>query len=190
MTQAGDGAAPAEKAVLTLADFRAMEALEAACYDAAYITPAAEAYAWYCRDPRTTVAAWDEAGALAGFVNLFPVPERVFAALLAGTYEDSGMTADDLAPAPGPQGRPLDLFLSCIAVAPAHRGTGLACALVRRAAAQYAPYPCARVVTDNVTEAGERFSRRCGLTPVCKSSHGSRVYAGDWASFLHAIREG
>lgn len=175
---------------LTLADFRAMEALEASCYDAAYITPAAEAYAWYCRDPRTTVAAKDGAGALAGFVNLFPVPERVFAALLAGTYADSGMTADDLAPAPDPQGRPLDLFLSCIAVAPAHRGTGLARALVRRAAAQYAPYPCARVVTDNVTEAGERFSRRCGLTLVCESGHGSRVYAGAWATFLHAIREG
>lgn len=176
---------------LTMADFEAMEALEAACYGTAYITPAAEAYAWYCRDPRTTVAAADAAGMIVGFVNLFPVRRQVFAALLAGTFNDSNLTADDIAETPAGAGAPpLDLFLSCIVVAEAHRGTGLSFALLRRAAAQYAPYRCGWVVADNVTAAGERLSRRCALSFVRESDHGSRIYAGAWPAFLHAVREG
>ncbi len=172
---------------LTPADFQAMAALEAACYDERYITPAAEAYAWYCREPRSTVVAVDGA-ALAGFVNLLPVRGEVYAALLAGTYDDSGMTAADLAPAPEGAGLPqVYLFLSCIVVDAAYRGTGLSFALLRRAAAQYARCRVARVVTDNVTAAGERLSDRCGLAFVCDSDHGSRVHAGDWATFCAAI---
>lgn len=90
---------------LTEADFAAMAALEAACYGADYITPAAEAYAWYRRDARSTVAAVDASGALAGFVNLLAVRPEIHRALLLGAFNDSALTADGLAPPGAPGGR-------------------------------------------------------------------------------------
>lgn len=169
---------------LTEADFAAMAALEAACYGADYITPAAEAYAWYRRDARSTVAAVDASGALAGFVNLLAVRPEIHRALLLGAFNDSALTADGLAP-PGAPGGP---FLSCIAVRPEWRGSGLSLALLRRAAAAYPEWPPdALIAADNVTAAGERLSRRCGLTLRCVSDHGSRVYAGPWSAFCAAV---
>ncbi|MGN0784124.1 MAG: GNAT family N-acetyltransferase [Candidatus Aphodomorpha sp.] len=168
---------------LTLPDFERMEALERACYDAAYIAPAAEAYAWYLLEPRSTVAL-SEDGRLIGFVNLFPVREAVFRALLSGSFNDSGMTAGDLAPA-GAAAK--HLFLSCIAVAEPYRGRGVSGRLLRMAAAQYAAAPDAQLVTDNVTAAGRRLSERCGLSFLGESGHGSWIYAGDWHSFVRAI---
>lgn len=168
---------------LTLRDFRQMEALERACYDAAYIAPAAEAYEWYRYEPRSSVALW-ESGRLAGFVNLFPVRDAVFLRLLSGAYNDREMTVQDLAPAGAAIER---LFLSCIAVAEPYRGRGVSGRLLRMAAAQYAAAPGARIVTDNVTAAGRRLSERCGLSFHCESDHGSWIYAGGWHGFVRAI---
>lgn len=180
---------------LTLEDFRAMEALERRCYAEEHIAPAERAFEWYCRYPYTAVAAADGEG-LAGFVNLFPVHRHVYSALLAGTFDDSFMTADDIADIAAHGGVP-HLFLSCIAIEERYRGTGLSVALLSRAAAQFAEpaarceAQCAReirIVTDNVTQAGERFSQRCGLSFVRRSDHGSSIYEGAWADFLCALR--
>lgn len=165
-----------EKRVLTLDDFLAMEALERSYYDPAYIAPAAEAYAWYRAYPASTVARFSEGGALLGFINLFPVQKAVFDALMNGTFNDSTLTVDDIAPAENAS----FLFLSCIAVAPEARGRGLSEELLLEAVAQYRLSKNALLVTDNVTEAGARFSERIGLRFIKTSDHNSRIYAGEW----------
>ena len=67
-------------------------------------------------------------------------------------------------------------------------GDPQALALLRRAAAAYPEWPPdVLIAADNVTAAGERLSRRCGLTLRCISDHGSRVYAGPWGAFCAAV---
>lgn len=77
-------------------DFDAMAAMEARFYGEDLITPAQEAWHWYERHPFTTLAARDAQGSIAGFVNLFPVSEAVYEGLLAGTFNDADLTADDV----------------------------------------------------------------------------------------------
>lgn len=201
---------------LDMGRFEEMERLEAGCYGPEFIAPAAEAYAWYLRLPDSTVALADGAGAVVGFVNMFPVTDGVYRALRAGTFNDADLRASDVvdvsglaagpgpgfegAPAsgqqPGPEGAPtpgpLHMFLSCIVVERAHRGGEVARALLREAVARYERIEglVDEIVTDNVTPEGVRFSRRWGFAPVCASDHASQVFAQPYAAFVRRVREG
>ncbi|MBR3690694.1 MAG: hypothetical protein IKL97_06325 [Eggerthellaceae bacterium] len=70
------------------------------------------------------------------------------------------------------------LFLSCIAVDSQHRGNGLSRSLLREALASYDPITSddTPVVTDNVTQAGSRYSERLGFCFVTTSDHESCIY--------------
>ena len=67
---------------LTLSDFHQMYAIERAYYDPRYITPPQEAFRWYQAYPLSTLAV-KEGEMVAGFLNLFPVRQEVFAQILA-----------------------------------------------------------------------------------------------------------
>lgn len=189
---------------LDMGRFEEMERLEAGCYGSEFIAPAAEAYAWYLRLPDSTVALADGAGAVVGFVNMFPVTDGVYRALRAGTFNDADLKASDVVdvsglaagPGPGFEGAPapgpLHMFLSCIVVDRAHRGGEVARALLREAVARYERIEglVDEIVTDNVTPEGVRFSRRWGFAPVCASDHASQVFAQPYAAFVRRVREG
>lgn len=201
---------------LDMGRFEEMERLEAGCYGPEFIAPAAEAYAWYLRLPDSTVALADGAGAVVGFVNMFPVTDGVYRALRAGTFNDADLKASDvvdvsgLAAGPGPKSEgaptsgpqpgsegvptsgPLHMFLSCIVVDRAHRGGEVARSLLREAVARYERIEglVDEIVTDNVTPEGVRFSRRWGFAPVCASDHASQVFAQPYAAFARRVREG
>lgn len=189
---------------LDMGRFEEMERLEAGCYGPEFIAPAAEAYAWYLRLPDSTVALADGAGAVVGFVNMFPVTDGVYRALRAGTFNDADLRASDvvdvsrLAAGPGPKSEgaptsgPLHMFLSCIVVERAHRGGEVARTLLREAVARYERIEglVDEIVTDNVTPEGVRFSRRWGFAPVCASDHASQVFAQPYAVFVRRVREG
>ena len=185
---------------LTLDDFEAMARLEARYYGEDYITPAAEAFAWYRRFPDTTVAVGDRRGRIAGFVNLFPVRDGVYAALRAGTFNDRDLTVDDMvvpgeggrAPAADPAPRALHMFLSCIVVDEAYRhGGAVSHALLREAVRRYGLVEgrADAVLVDTVTSEGARFARRWGFAPVCASDHGSQVFEQPYADFARRVRE-
>ena len=72
---------------LTLSDFHQMYAIERAYYDPRYITPPQEAFRWYQAYPLSTLAV-KEGEMVAGFLNLFPVRQEVFAQILAGTFNE------------------------------------------------------------------------------------------------------
>jgi hypothetical protein len=170
---------------LTPLHFDRMEALELTCYGPEFITPAAESYRLYRRFPYTTVAAL--AGEeIAGFVNLFPVKEPIFEALLQGEYNDHDMETDAVVDLAAHAGEKLEMFLSCVVAAPAFRGSSLVPALLQAAITPYLPYLryCNRVITDNVTPAGERFSQRYGFRCLGSSSHSSSIYIQPFADFV------
>lgn len=176
---------------LAFAQFEEMAALEGRAYGEEFITPVAESWEWYRRHPASVVAAIDDvSGAIVGFANLFPVAPALFDALVAGLYNDSELTADQILDPPKP-GEPLltAMFLSCIVVEEAHRGRGLARWLLSEAARAYEGHvaPNARIVTDNVTPQGERLSQRLGFELACASHHESHVYLRDYAGFVREL---
>lgn len=161
-------------ATLSLQDFQQMEQLELSCYDESYITPYREAYHWYKKEPRS-VLVLTHGSRIIGFVNLFPVEEELFLAILRGHCNDSLLKAEDIA-ADTPTAK--YLFLSCAVVDKAYRRQGLGKELIRRAAAQYAIAREALLITDNVTEAGCRLSESLGLLYQRDSDHGTKIYMG------------
>lgn len=173
---------------LSYRHFEQMTALELLYYDEEFITPTEESYRWYTSAPYTTLAAMvgDE---VVGFVNLFPVKPEVFSLLLSGELNDHDMTTEAVVDLAMHQGEPLDMFLSCIVVGPEYRGTGLSLELLRAAVAQYAPvqHCCRMVLTDNVTPAGEAFSRRLGFSFQTRSNHDSCIYTLPYTDFIAAI---
>ncbi len=172
---------------LTFAHFEQMEALELRYYGTDFITPAAEAYRWYQKQAYTTTAAVAK-GQVVGFVNLFPIAEACFEQLMQGTLNDHFLTAEDVADIAADDA-PLHMFLSCILVEPAYRRAGLTLQLLRAAAAPYLPHRhrCKLIATDNITPAGARFSRRLGFERICRSDHGSDIYAQAFSAFLSNI---
>lgn len=196
----GDAAGPVGGlhvlASLDMARFEEMERLEASCYGPEFIAPAAEAYAWYLRLPDSTIALGDGSGAVAGFVNMFPVTDEVYRGLRAGTFNDAGLKASDVVDAArlstGEVEGPAHMFLSCIVVGRAYRGGAASRALLREAVARYERIEglVDEILTDNVTPEGVRFSRRWGFDPVCASDHASQVFAQPYAAFARRVREG
>ncbi len=168
---------------LTLQHFYEMEALELQFYDAEFITPPEESWRWYESYPHTTVAA-EADGKLVGFVNLFPVQPEVYDALRAGHFNDHFMELEHVADMTE---TPLHMFLCCVVVDKAYHRCGIAHQLLRTAALPYAALPCTSVITDNVTEAGQRLSERYGFHFVCDSDHGSKIYEQEWAAFASRL---
>ena len=169
---------------LTYADFLAMERMEIACYGAEHTTPAAEAMRWTEKLPESLLVMADARG-IAGFINLFPVSDRVLQLLRAGCCNDRDLTADELIPMP-PAGSKTHLFLSCILVREDLRGTGLSYRLVSLAMEQYETLCVDTLITDNATAAGRSFSERLGLRPVCRTDYGTEVYEGAYAAAREA----
>ena len=173
---------------LEAAHFEQMAQLERLYYGEEYITPPAEAFAWYRRYPYTVLAAAD-ADKVVGFVNLFPVKSFIYEALRAGRFNDHFLTSDGVEDICTAADTPLHMFLCCIVVHAAYRAQGLTRLLLQKAVAQYAPvrHRCTEVVTDNVTVDGESFSRRYGFRLLCRSDHGSAVYVQSWQDFERAV---
>lgn len=168
--------------------FEQMAVLEESYYSPEFITPAAESQRWYDTYPYTTVVAAAGNG-IAGFVNLFPVKQSVFDALLTGQYNDHDMTTEAVVDLSRHNGETLEMFLSCIVVAQPFRGSGLVRALLQEAVRPYLPYlPCCnRIITDNITPDGERFSQRYGFRCLGSSAHSSRLYIQPFADFVRKV---
>ena len=175
---------------LTLSDFHQMYAIERAYYDPDYITPPQEAYNWYRAYPLSTLAV-KEGDVVAGFLNLFPVRQPVFAQLLAGTYNDREMELYDLID-PFFETGTLYMFLCCIARHPDYAGRRVGDLLLGAGVEAYRTVAqrCGPIVTDNVTEAGCRFSQRHGFVFQRESDHGSSIYMQPYAAFVRRVEGG
>ena len=179
---------------LTRADFDAMAAMEARFYGEDLITPAEETWHWYERHPFTTVAARARGGEVAGFVNLFPVTAPVHDALLAGSFNDASLTADDVVDPWDRAGEagceaPFHMFLSCVVVDVPWQGTGLAYRLLDCAASQYAEHArrIADVAVDTATPDGAKLARNLGFAFVRPSDHGTQIWQSGWDDFVSKL---
>ena len=198
---------------LRIEHFHQMEELEASFYSRDLITPASEAYRWYTLHPHSTVAAKEdgfarggdslsedecpqgessscEGGRIIGFVNLLPVRTELFERVLRGSFNDADLVAEDILPLSALDDMPFGLFLSCIVVDRDHQGKGLARELLAKAMESYFQMDAIeahRVVTDNATAQGERFSQSLGFEYVGPSDHGTQIYAIEVEALLERL---
>ena len=179
---------------LSRADFDAMAQMETGFYGEDLITPAEEAWHWYVAHPFTTYAARCRNGRIAGFVNLFPVHDQVYRAVLAGAFNDADLLASDVVDPFREEGttgaaRPLNMLLSCVVVAREWQDTGLAYRLLSGAAAQFAgaARPIASVAIDTATPDGARLALKLGFSPVGPTDHGTHVWQTSWQDFVACL---
>lgn len=173
---------------LTESHFSQMYQLEKAFYSEEYITPYQEAYRWYHKYPYTTFAA-AEAGQIVGFINLFPIQKALFEAIKSGQYNDKDLTVSDIVNIEEGGESLLHMYLSCVVVRSEKRKQGVTELLLRTAVNYYQPYAerCAYIITDNVTQEGQRFSQRYGFEPLQASNHNSKLYIQEYASFERRV---
>lgn len=182
------------KSNLTLKDFQAMEAIERQYYPQNFIAPAESSYAWYLHWPNSVLAAFKE-DQIVGFMNLFPISKTLYAQILEGSFNDAGLTKDDIRipePVEKESDSPYPLFLSCVAIDSQHLNKGIARALITAYLKVYEGYEelgfvFDNIITDNVTEAGLKFSKAIGLTPIRQSNHNSWICVGTYESLKRSL---
>lgn len=176
---------------LTLDDFKDMHHLEAKYYDESHITPYQEAYRWYLAFPWSNAALYEQ-GKLVGFLDLFPVDEDLYFKIAEGEFSDADLKAEDMIDIGTPQKGVLHMFLCCIVIDEAYRKTDALKLLLQKQVDFYKPFienglQIEKIITDNVTQAGDRFSTRLGFSKHRESTHGSTINVGDYADFTRRI---
>lgn len=168
--------------------FLQMYQLEREYYSEEYITPYQEVYRWYRKFPYTTFAA-AEADEIVGFINLFPIRNSLFEEIKNGRYNDRDLTVSDILNVHAENETPLNMFLSCLVVSKERRKQGMTELLLRTAVDYYQPYAerFGFIITDNVTQEGQRFSQRYGFQPLQASGHDSQLYIQTYASFQRRV---
>ncbi len=180
---------------LTLEDYREMQGLEADYYTEDYITPAEEAARWAGHNPWAGVVLTC-GNEIVGFLDVLPVGESVFNQIAAGTLNDREMTTEHFLSQEmlfQQGGEPRHLFFSCAVVRRDYRGTDALKYLLKAYLDQLHTLlergvVFQKVAGDCVTEEGERFSRKIGLSYQCESDHGTRIYTGTFSDFLERLR--
>jgi len=173
---------------LQLAHFQQMYLLELTYYKAAFITPAEEAYNWYKRFPNSTIAAANEQGDIIGFINLFPVQPHIFKQIENGTFNDAELKVEDIVDITKNE-EPLQMFLSCIVVSNSYRGLGVTQLLLKTAKEKYksVEHRCQYIITDNITDAGQHFSKKYGFMKQQATKHQSFIYKQLYADFVKLV---
>ena len=183
------------KEELTLEDYREMQRMEADYYTEEHITPAEEAARWRSHNPWAGVVLTCGHD-IVGFIDVLPVGETVFNQIAAGTLNDREMTTDHFLSEERlfqQGGEAKNLFFSCAVVRRDYRGTDALTHLLKAYLDQLHTLlergvVFRKVAGDCVTEEGERFSRKIGLSYRCESDHGTRIYTGSFSDFLERLR--
>jgi hypothetical protein len=184
----------AVKKELTLDDYLEMQRLEADYYSNDHITPAEEAARWHRHNPWTGVVLTCN-NDIVGFIDILPVSEPVFNQIEEGRINDREMTTEHFLSEQvlfQQNGSPVYLFFSCAVIRQDFRGSDALGHLLKAYLEQLhmlldRGVVFLRVAGDCVTEEGERFSRKIGLTYQCDSDHGTRIYSGSFGRFLERI---
>lgn len=167
---------------LTLSDFHQMYAIERAYYDPRYITPPQEAFRWYQAYPLSTLAV-KEGEMVAGFLNLFPVRQEVFAQILAGTFNDREMELCQLADPFSGTGT-LHMFLCCIARRLDYQGQGVGGLLLKAGVEAY------RTVAHRCGARKTKGERRKGQAPLgINLGQRATIFAGLYANASEPRRQ-
>ncbi|GGE69073.1 hypothetical protein [Priestia taiwanensis] len=174
----------------TLEDFKDMQELERNFYDDNHITPYEEAYRWYKAYPYTVCALRDNS-TIIGFINMFPVKEHIFEALRAGTFNDRELLLEHIINIDEPIDGKINMFFCCVIIDKEYRRTDALRILLRESICYYKHIErhIDSIITDNVTDKGEAFSKRLGFTKVTDSQFDSIIYMGDYAEFVCAVTE-
>lgn len=178
------------KKSLTLEDFKRMKKLEEKYYDQEFITPYEEAYKWY-KKYSYSIRAIEVDDKVIGFINMFPINDRVYRLLKQGQFNDKYLEIEDLINLETYEEKELNLFLSCILIDEKYRKTEALTLILNEYSNTYKEvnkkFKIKKVITDNVTDGGSNFSKRLGFEKVIDSNHDSIVYETAFEDFIKNI---
>lgn len=171
---------------LSKKNFSEMYEIERYYYSEEFITSAEESYLWYKFKPNSICAIADN-GIIIGFMNLFPISEEIYNQIKRGVYQDSKMTYKEILE-PGESEGPIYLFLSCVAVHQQYRKSKALEMMLEDYIKQYEKwllkgYSIHGIVTENVTQAGLKFSLKMGMKNINISDHNAYICEGTFENF-------
>ncbi|MGL5650070.1 MAG: hypothetical protein ACRDDY_19745 [Clostridium sp.] len=173
-------------------DFKVMKKLEAKYYDGEFITPYEEAYRWYMTY-EYSIRCVECDGKVVGFINMFPISDKVYDLLKVGKFNDKYLKLEDLINLDTYKGNDLNLFLSCVLIDSEYRKTDALTSILNEYVKVYKEvnknFKIKNVITDNVTQGGANFSERLGFHKVIDSNHDSVVYEITFEDFIKNVRE-
>ena len=113
------------KKTLCSADFEVMAEMEARYYGSEAISTSSIMWDMYQVYPYTTFA-WETAGELVAFINLFPVKAPVYEDFIKCKISDSEIDLEDIFDiSDSPQKQPVPMIFSCILILEDYRKTDL-----------------------------------------------------------------
>lgn len=171
---------------LSKKNFIEMYEIERYYYSEEFITPAEESYLWY-KFKANSICAIADNGIIVGFMNLFPISEEIYNQIKRGVYQDSKMTYKEILEPDESEG-PIYLFLSCVAVHQQYRKSKALEMMLEDYIKQYEAwllkgYSIHGIVTENVTQAGLKFSLKMGMKNINISDHNSYICEGTFENF-------
>lgn len=179
---------------LSFEDYKYLSRLEAKYYDASHIASAEESFEWAQKYPWTEAVLLDEeqGDRVAGFLDLFPIAPSLYEKIAGGAYNDADLLASDVLDLNTAVPGNYPMFLCCVIIEEEYRRTDALKLLLRHQVQVYKEYEKKgfrfdRVITDNVTESGKRFSQRLGFLKVTDTLHDSVIYAGNYDEFVRRI---
>ena len=181
---------------LVLNDYQQMAEMEARYYDKSHIAAPEEAFAWAKRFPWTEAVLFDEekGGQIAGFLDLFPISDSLYDKLATGAYNDADLKADDVLDLESATPGVYAMVLCCVVIEEEYRHTDALKLLLRHQIDVYEGYrkkgiTFDRIITDNVTENGERLSQKLGFSKITDTLYDSVIYAGRYDEFTERVAQ-
>lgn len=177
------------KKSLCLADFEVMAEMEARYYGSEAISPSSIMWDMYQAYPYTTFA-WETAGELVAFINLFPVKAPVYEDFIKGKISDSEIDLEDVFDiSDSPQKQPVPMIFSCILILEDYRKTDLQAKILRHAVDFYqaSGHDYCEIAMETVTPAGRRFADKLGFQEIRPTDRGTQLYQMAYADFVSQL---
>lgn len=180
------------KEELTIADFKEMSLLEEQFYDPSHITPYEEAFDWYEKYPYSN-KVMENNGQIIGFVDMFLIHDEIFQLLKLGKFNDKELTAHDIVDIDHISEGTFSMFLCCVVIHQDFRKTDVLRHLLNAHIEFYKTIQekgirIDFIITDNVTERGENFSKRMGFHKVIETEFQSVVYMEKYQDFIENLK--
>jgi len=165
----------------TPADIEAVIALDRGSFDERYQVDPEQDRALFLSNQENGLIVKDaRTGEVVGYSMILPLREDVYERVRSGRFVDTALTGDMVVPFDHP-GDDYRIYFASVVIHPRHRGASLLLTMVETMVGDFIALAergiFGRTLTaDVVSREGEKLAQLLGLTEVCKTDHGSRIF--------------
>jgi len=163
------------------ADIEAIIALDRGTFEEQYqVSPEQDRDLFLSNRENGLIVKERQTGEVVGYSMILPIREDVYRRIRAGAFVDTALTGDMVRPFDRP-GDDYRIYFASVVIHPRHRGATLLLTMVETMVEDFIALAergiFGRTLTaDVVSREGEKLAQLLGLTEVCRTNHGSRVF--------------